>query len=629
MAIEYKTFEIRIRKLIDKIIVEAIGPDGESGESQTHAPDDEILGVFNQISYGRASEEHLLKIGDALGEILMPNPILQLYTAALQRTRKQSKQGLRLRIKFLGEAKEYQQFPWEAVRINDKPIVLDPYQAIVRSVDSPEPATPLEVETPPYRILIVSEAPSGLPKLEFEREISQIREQLTPLMNQGLIHIEVTQNPTLEELEKILRQGDFHVLHYTGHASINSDTGNGFLAFVNRDGGVDTVDGDRLGNVLIGTGVRLAFLNSNETAFGHSTGQGIAEALLVVGIPIAIAFNSPISDKIASLFAIAFYTELVKVNSLEQAMFTARRAIGETESKSTPFWANPVLLARTPASKFWTGQAGYKVETFIQDGKLIAEAVEKIGFDAKAFANRLQTALDNIQLIEARNDRLKAQQIIAEAQDAITNSQPETASQKLTEALTSIYLTVSEQERERKVKEENNNERLRKQKEESKSRWAVLSITLVLLLVVALLGYLLRDSWTPSMTIPVISIPVSVIVWSFIGGVAAMLQAFVGSRKEYLSKPTTYEWLLWRPIVGVLMGSVVYLAIAAGLVVFGQGNFSSLANTNNPYFMWMLAFLGGFSDKFAIAIFDNVVRTFSNSPKEDAQDEIVKDNNSG
>jgi hypothetical protein len=156
------------------------------------------------------------------------------------------------------------------------------------------------------------------------------------------------------------------------------------------------------------------------------------------------------------------------------------------------------------------------------------------------------------------------------------------------------------------------------QKRESRARWTVLGVSIVLLLVIVALGYALRDVWEPDMSIPVVSLPVSVLVWSFVGGVAAMLQAFVGT-KSGESKPVSYEWLLWRPVVGVIMGSVVYLTVAGGLIILGQGDAATLAQTRNTHVLWVLAFLGGFSDRFAILVFDNIVRAVSKSNGESAE----------
>jgi hypothetical protein len=626
MATEYRAFDLRVREVGQDVWVEAIGPDGEWAQSRTEIPAQHVEERFSRLRERQASmepsvmEEDMEEIGDLLGQALMPGSILQLYTAARQRNTTRFGQGLRLVLHFLDSTRKYQRLPWEAIRINQQSVAMDPYQAVVRTVDLPEPAISLEVDRPPYRILVVAEAPRGSAPLEYEKETTQIKDQLTPLIDRGLIQIEVHHNATLAQVESLLRQEAFHILHFMGHALINED-GNGLLGFVKDDHEMDEVDGRRLGNAVLGTEVRMVFLNSNETAYGRGMGIGVAEALLKVGVPIIVAYNYEVLDRVATAFSGAFYKELIEANSLEQAMFAGRRALEELSPRCTLYWANPVLLTRASSDRFWRGEAGYKIETFLKDGKLVAEATQQGEFDAKAFANRMQTALENMELIEARDDRLMAQQLVAKAQDAILYSEQEQASKRLSEALTHIYLAVSEEEKQRKLQEDAQRVELEKEQAERKSRWTVLGISIVLLLVVGLLAYLLHGTWTPDMSISVIALPVSVVVWSFVGGVAAMLQAFVGTKRRDASERINYEWLLWRPIVGVVMGCVVYLAIAAGLVMFGEGDFTSLANTQNPYFLWALAFLGGFSDRFAILVFDNVVRTVSGSSGDEANSE--------
>ena len=47
--------------------------------------------------------------------------------------------------------------------------------------------------------------------------------------------------------------------------------------------------------------------------------------------------------------------------------------------------------------------------------------------------------------------------------------------------------------------------------------------------------------------------------------------------------------------------------------MLGQGDAATLALTRHPYVLWALAFLGGFSDRFATLVFDNIVRTVGRS----------------
>jgi hypothetical protein len=456
---------------------------------------------------------------------------------------------------------------------------------------------------------MVAEAPKDQVPLALEEEGNRIQQALAALIDRGLIQLEVHHNATLSQIERLLRGGDFHIFHFTGHAGI-SFQGDGGLLLVDSEGRADLVDGRRLGAVLLGTGVRTALLNSSHTAYGGDSGVGVAESLLQAGLSSVVAHNYDISDDAAFAFSGTFYTELAKATSIDQAMFAGRRAIAEVDRKDPYHWANPILFTRTQEGRFWTGEAGLQIETFLREGRLVAEAKRQGEFDAGTFANRVQVALDGLERIQSTDNRLKAQQLIADARDAIAGSNPELASQKLSDASTHIHVVVSEQERLARNKERAEKARLASSQRERRARWAVLGVSVVLLLAVALLGFLLRDLWTPSMSLPVIGLPISVIVWSFVGGVAAMLQVFVGTRKEGANK-VSYEWLLWRPVIGTIMGSVIYLAIAAGLVVLGQDDLASLANTRNPYLLWALAFLGGFSDRFTILVFDNIVRIYT------------------
>jgi len=259
-------------------------------------------------------------------------------------------------------------------------------------------------------------------------------------------------------------------------------------------------------------------------------------------------------------------------------------------------WLNPVLLMRSQEGKFFGGEAAYTIETFIRGGSLVSEAKARGEFDAAAFVGKIDATRQSISTIRSVSDQFKAKDLIDDAELEIRTSNWTIATQKLAEASSHIYLVIKNEERD-----------LVDQRHDRQARWTVLGISVFLLTAVAALAFALRDIWTPDMTIPVIALPVAVVVWSFVGGVAAMLQAFVGTKLPD-PKPISYEWLLWRPVVGVILGSVVYLVIAGGLFVLGQVDVTTAQN-RNTYVLWALAFLGGFSDKFAILVFDTVVRT--------------------
>lgn len=588
MTIEFQSLDLRVRKVGDDISVEGIGPNGEWAEASTAFPDaDELKSFMSPHSYieieqSESDRQKTIHLGNELGKALMPNPIMQLYES-LYRRNLQSNRGIRIKLHFFDAAKEYEILPWELIRLKDLAVAMDPSQSIVRAIDLPEPSTPLDVKKTQYRVLVVSSLPLDLSYVPDEIETENIKDALTPLIDQGLIQLDILRNTTLSDLESALRGGGYHILHYLGHATIIED--NGVLFFADSREKSVSVDGYRLGEILNGTGVKMVFLNGGETAFGKKSGIGVAEALIKTGIPIAIAYKYVVTVSGAVSFARGFYNELTKTNSIELAVFSGRRSIAQNINNLPGEWANPVLFSRALDGKLWAGEAGIQIETFLKEGKLITEAKPQGEFNADIIANRILIAKESLNRIQTYASQLKGQQIIAEAEDAITTQETQQATLKLSEASTYIHMVLSNQEKEQE-----------REQRDRRQRWIVLGVAAFLLLLVALLGFTLRDFWTPDMSVPVVGLPISIIIWSFIGGVAAMLQAFVDSKK---TKPISinYEWLLWRPIVGMIMGCVVYLAISAGLVVLGSDDISNLSNARNQFFLWALAFMGGFSDK--------------------------------
>jgi hypothetical protein len=616
MSIEYKTLDMHLRECEGNTLVEAFGPDGEWAEECTEMPTrEDLLSIFVKFSERDLSRKDLEQVGDRLGRALMPNRIFQLYTSVLQRTLNHSDRGLRLKLHFMDSTNVYKRLPWEAIRINGRAIVMDPRQVIVRTIDMSDPMPSLALEKPPYRVMIVTSLPEDMSYVVTTEQVEQIEEVLKPLAENDLIQIEIYHNIPFSQFEDLLRKGNFHIFHFIGHAgpkgpgqyTASEEDDIGYLYFVDEIGQAEAIDAQRLGIALLNTTVKLAFVNA-------ITGVGIAEHLLRAGLPIVIGNIFPVTNAEALEFGSAFYAELLRTNSLEQAVAWGRRVMIRGGSRSESAWVTPGLFMRVLEGKFWAGEAGYKIETFIHNGQLVTEAKQKEDFNANTFAYRLQVILDELDHITSPDDRLKAQQLVAEIRDAIANSELEKASLKLSEVSTFTLLSIKEQIKEQKALEESEKTKNETLQSERRARWTVLSVSVALLMIVAILGYALHGIWTPTMSIPVISLPISVVVWSFVGGVAAMLQAFVGT-KNNKKKEVNYEWLFWRPVVGVIMGSVLYLAVSAGLAILGNTDLS-VSNPRNNYILWALAFLGGFSDKFAILVFDNIVRTFSKSSTE-------------
>jgi hypothetical protein len=103
--------------------------------------------------------------------------------------------------------------------------------------------------------------------------------------------------------------------------------------------------------------------------------------------------------------------------------------------------------------------------------------------------------------------------------------------------------------------------------------------------------------------IPILSIPVTVILWSFIGSLAAMLYRFNQSSDTEMSNPL--RWLFTRPLTGMVMGLLVYLFIKGALIV--TGSTISFLTLGSQEVIWLLAFFAGFSDRFCDFVLNLIV----------------------
>jgi hypothetical protein len=120
---------------------------------------------------------------------------------------------------------------------------------------------------------------------------------------------------------------------------------------------------------------------------------------------------------------------------------------------------------------------------------------------------------------------------------------------------------------------------------------ALIAVYIVLLTVVILSGYHVQPT---SLTLPIIGVPVSVLVWAGIGSLAAILYRFYTQEIGRMNQEL--RWLIARPIIGIIMGSISYLGILSGLLILSATD--GKAGSVRDEVVWLLAFLGGFSDRF-------------------------------
>lgn len=116
----------------------------------------------------------------------------------------------------------------------------------------------------------------------------------------------------------------------------------------------------------------------------------------------------------------------------------------------------------------------------------------------------------------------------------------------------------------------------------------------------------------------ILGVPLAVIVWGAAGSLAAILYRFY-TQTTRVRWEREFRWLLARPLIGIIMGAAVYVALVAGLFAFGTVGTSLEPANQRPELFWLVAFLAGFSDKFYIGIINLLVDRVA-APSEDDKD---------
>jgi formylglycine-generating enzyme required for sulfatase activity len=257
--------------------------------------------------------------------------------------------GLRLRLR-LGEAPELADIPWEYLYMSaaGRFLSLSQKTPLIRYLDLPQRITPLAV-TPPLTILALISTPTDFPALDVEAEWSRLSQALASLVAAGRVRLERLAEARLPALQKKLRRGDTHILHFIGHGGFDRQTEEGVLVLEDEWGRGRLVGAEMLGTILHDhRSLRLAVLNACEGARGARADPlaGVAQTLVRQGIPAVIAMQFEITDAAAILFAEEFYAAVADGYPVDAALAEARKAIFAAGNDME--WGTPVLHLRAP-----------------------------------------------------------------------------------------------------------------------------------------------------------------------------------------------------------------------------------------------------------------------------------------
>jgi outer membrane protein assembly factor BamD (BamD/ComL family) len=260
----------------------------------------------------------------------------------------EEEKGLRVRLRI--DVPEFHDYPWEFLynaHLNQF-LALSKDTPVVRYLELPYPVQPLTVQ-PPLKILVMISSPDGFPKLNVEEEWRRLSNALSPLLRRDLVTLERLKNPTLSALQQRLRRGEYHIFHFVGHGKFSEHKQDGMLLLEEVNGSGRPVSGQYLGTVLHDhRSLRLVVLNACEGArtSREDPYAGVAQTLVLQGIPAVIAMQFEIIETAAITFAQEFYGSVADGFPVDAAVSEARKAIFATGNDVE--WGTPVLYMRTP-----------------------------------------------------------------------------------------------------------------------------------------------------------------------------------------------------------------------------------------------------------------------------------------
>ncbi|NIN34998.1 MAG: CHAT domain-containing protein [Gammaproteobacteria bacterium] len=113
---------------------------------------------------------------------------------------------------------------------------------------------------------------------------------------------------SLAEIQTSLQDGNYHILHYSGHGAFEGDMG--YLVLENEEGLTDLVPADQFARSLEQYhSLQLITLSGCQTAqfSDYENLNGVAQCLIQAGFPMVIGMQRSISDWAATSFAHHFY----------------------------------------------------------------------------------------------------------------------------------------------------------------------------------------------------------------------------------------------------------------------------------------------------------------------------------
>lgn len=284
--------------------------------------------------------------GERLFDALFQREVLECLRAS-QNASADAQATMHLRLDLTG-APQLQRLPWEFLYDREwgRYLALAMQTPFSRYTGMMHKLLPT-VSAPPLRALVVIASPGGYPPIDVQRVWIGLLDTVDHLAREHKITFEWLQKPTLLDLQRRLRQGEYNILHFIGHSTFDRQTGEGSLIFEDEMGRPRVVTGQHLGAMLRDHyALRMVVLTGAAGVASPAAGAylPVAQHLVRRGIGAVLAQQFPWPVRQNLLFLDRFYTAVGNMEPVDVAAAKARLLIrGEP---GEVWWAAPALSMR-------------------------------------------------------------------------------------------------------------------------------------------------------------------------------------------------------------------------------------------------------------------------------------------
>ena len=308
----------------------------------------EVLREIQNAGKAVATQRALVQdAGRRLFEAAFAGEVLGCLRASFDRT-DYMKSPLHLHLDLSG-APEWGRLPWEYMYNPERSefLALTPMSPLARYTGLQHRVLPIKV-TPPIRALVVVSGPSSYPRVDTDREWLSLLDSVDFLGAEGKMIIERLHKPTLLDLQRKLRQNEYHIIHFIGHGVVDKATGEGQLVFEDEMGRSRLVNGQHLGALMRDHFSLRYMCLTGPTCTGVGTEYAglldVGRNLVRRGMAAVVAPQLRVNQPAWLAFCQTLYRGLANMQTVDAAIVEARRAMAE-ESEDLG-WGAPVFFSR-------------------------------------------------------------------------------------------------------------------------------------------------------------------------------------------------------------------------------------------------------------------------------------------